>query len=398
MIAPEPFLEPRGTPFSVFHRVRALSRLGHQIDLVTYPIGNDVTLPNVNVLRAWRVFGIRNVKIGPSLAKIPLDLVVFVRALGHLLRQRYDVIHTHEEAGFFGALFCLVFRIPHLYDMHSDLAQQMTNFKFTRSKLLIDLMHRIERLIIKSAKAVIVICPELVDAVTAIDPDKPIMLIENTAVAAEEAETRNDEAKVQGAAQQLRCALSIDDRAGPVLLYTGTFEAYQGLELVVDSLPEVLSEFPKAVYVLVGGRPEQITTLRQRAEQLGVIHALRLPGQRPPEVMPAFMQLADILLSPRSQGTNTPLKIYSYLHSGKPIVATNIRSHTQVLTDEVAMLVEPTAAGLAQGTRTLLRDTALRARIAINANALAISRYNYETFLSRISQVYAKVQSQPTVA
>ena len=40
-------------------------------------------------------------------------------------------------------------------------------------------------------------------------------------------------------------------------------------------------------------------------------------------------------------GTNTPLKIYSYLRSGKPIVATNLLTHTQVLTPDIAKLVEP---------------------------------------------------------
>ena len=42
MIAPEPFFEPRGTPFSEYHRIRALLELGHTVDLVTYPFGRDV--------------------------------------------------------------------------------------------------------------------------------------------------------------------------------------------------------------------------------------------------------------------------------------------------------------------------------------------------------------------
>ena len=44
MIAPEPFFEPRGTPFSEYHRIRALTELGHQVDLVTYPFGQDVAI------------------------------------------------------------------------------------------------------------------------------------------------------------------------------------------------------------------------------------------------------------------------------------------------------------------------------------------------------------------
>ena len=42
MLAPEPFFEPRGTPFSEYHRIKALGELGHHVDLVTYPIGRDV--------------------------------------------------------------------------------------------------------------------------------------------------------------------------------------------------------------------------------------------------------------------------------------------------------------------------------------------------------------------
>src|SRR5947207_8733933 len=76
MIAPEPFFEPRGTPFSEFHRVRALTALGHDVDLVTYPFGSEVSLPKLRVFRAWRPPFVRHVKIGPSFAKIPLDFTL----------------------------------------------------------------------------------------------------------------------------------------------------------------------------------------------------------------------------------------------------------------------------------------------------------------------------------
>jgi hypothetical protein len=51
MLAPEPFFEPRGTPFSEYHRLKALSELGHSVDLVTYPFGSDVALPNLRIIR-----------------------------------------------------------------------------------------------------------------------------------------------------------------------------------------------------------------------------------------------------------------------------------------------------------------------------------------------------------
>ena len=77
MIAPEPFFEPRGTPFSEFHRIRALTELGHTVDLVTYPFGQDVSLdPGCASSAAARPPFVRRVGIGPSLAKVPLDVLL----------------------------------------------------------------------------------------------------------------------------------------------------------------------------------------------------------------------------------------------------------------------------------------------------------------------------------
>src|SRR5207302_3751425 len=81
MIAPEPFFEPRGTPFSEFHRIRALTSLGHTVDLVTYPFGEDVTMAGLRVFRSWRPPFVRGVQVGPSLAKIPLDALLTLAVL-----------------------------------------------------------------------------------------------------------------------------------------------------------------------------------------------------------------------------------------------------------------------------------------------------------------------------
>ena len=73
MLAPEPFFEPRGTPFSEYHRIKALGELGHHVDLVTYPIGRDVELPNLRIFRSLRPPFVRKVRIGPSFTKLVLD-------------------------------------------------------------------------------------------------------------------------------------------------------------------------------------------------------------------------------------------------------------------------------------------------------------------------------------
>src|SRR5712691_11460670 len=123
MIAPQPFFEPRGAPFCVYHYLRALSALGHQVDLITYPFGRAVELPNVTIYRAPALPFLRGVKPGFSLAKIPLDLLLFLMAFWQLLKGKYRYLHTHEEAALMGVLLAMIFRCKHLYYMHCDLSE-----------------------------------------------------------------------------------------------------------------------------------------------------------------------------------------------------------------------------------------------------------------------------------
>ena len=197
MIAPEPFFEPRGTPFSEFHRIRALTALGHQVDLVTYPFGQTVSMPGLRVFRSLRPPFVRRVKIGPSLAKIPLDALLALSAVRHAFSGRYDVIHSHEEGGLIGAVLAAIKRVPHLYDMHSSLPQQLSNFAFSRSSVMKGAFLAIERFMIRRSRVVIVICPALEETVRAIEPDARIVLIENAPGSAEESATPDEAAAVR---------------------------------------------------------------------------------------------------------------------------------------------------------------------------------------------------------
>src|SRR3989304_6451185 len=106
MLDPQPFFEPRGTPFSEYYRARALTELGHQVDLVTYPIGQDVSIPGLTIFRAPGIPGVRRVPIGPSLVKVPLDAMVFFSAVRRLVSARYDLLDCPQEAGGGGGCGC----------------------------------------------------------------------------------------------------------------------------------------------------------------------------------------------------------------------------------------------------------------------------------------------------
>ncbi len=387
MIAPEPFFEPRGTPFSEFHRIRALTALGHQIDLVTYPFGQSVSMPGLRVFRSLRPPFVRHVKIGPSLAKIPLDALLALSATRRALTGRYDAIHSHEEGGLIGAVLAAVLRVPHLYDMHSSLPQQLSNFAFSRSRLIKQAFLAIERFMIRRSRVVIVICPSLEETVRAIAPGARTVLIENAPGSAEDSATPAD-------AAALRRRFGLADTT-PVILYTGTFEAYQGLDLLFDAMAIVRRARPDARLLLAGGGTHHVARARERARAAGIEDVTIFAGERPAQEIPAYLLASDLLVSPRSRGTNTPLKIYQYLRSGKPIVATRLLTHTQVLSDETAILTGASAAEYAEGMLAGLTDRRRAAEVGRRARELADTKYSYEAYLARTRQACDALMPTP---
>lgn len=375
MLAPEPFFQPRGTPFSEFYRIKAMTELGHEVDLVTYPIGEDVSMPGLRIFRTIGIPFVRSVKIGPSIIKVPLDALLFFAAFWRLVTGRYQLLDCHEEAGLMGVLLSRLFRVPTLYDMHSSLPEQLQNFRFSRSRLLRYLFERAEELTLVGSDAVIVICPNLAETVARVDPDKPCFLIENSPLA------ESSLAPPTAEARALRRSLGLDDAI--VLLYTGTFESYQGLDLLYGALQRVRAVAARARLVMVGGTSEQVEAARRQVERMALDAFVAFVGQRPPEEMPLFLAAGDILVSPRSRGTNTPLKIYSYLRAGKPIVATRLLTHTQVLDDEIAQLTDPSEEAFAQGIVELIQAPDRGRRLAEAARRRSEERYSYAVYLER---------------
>jgi glycosyltransferase involved in cell wall biosynthesis len=374
MIAPEPFFEPRGTPFSEFHRIRALTTLGHTVDLVTYPFGHDVTLPGLRIFRAGRPPGITRVGIGPSWTKVPLNILLTFTALRRALSGKYDAVHSHEEGGAIGVILAWLLGVPHLYDMHSSLPQQVSNFGYRGMPGLETLLGWLERLMIHGSKVVIVICPDLADTARRVRGDVPTVLIENA--------PGSGDAPTAGTGQAVREALGLSP-ATPVAVYTGTFEHYQGLDLLYAAMVIVRARRPDARLVLVGGDEAQVTKARQQVTSLGIADCVVFTGQRPAEEIPAYLDAATLLVSPRSTGTNTPLKIYQYLRSARPIVATNLRTHTQVLSADTAVLAAPTPEAMAAAILHVFDHPDEAAAIGERAATLAATEYSEEAYMTK---------------
>lgn len=376
MVAPQPFFRARGTPFSVLHRIRALLKLGHRVDLVTYPFGEDPVLDGLTIHRTKRPPAVRDVGIGPSLSKIMLDIPLFLEARRLLRSGQFDLLHTHEEAGAMGAWMSRKYGVPHLYDMHSSLPQQFGNFGRYNWAPVVSVFRALEEFTLNRSDGVIAICRDLEDHVKASGYDGPMAMIENTLDLARPAPDPLAVGKLRD-----RLGLGEADR---VILYTGTFEPYQGLALLVRAIPQVVKEVPDARTVLVGGTERHIADLTEEIRAAGVEPFVTLVPQVAPEEVFLFHRLAEVLVTTRTRGTNTPLKIYQYLRAGLPIVATDIHSHTQVLSRDLAELVAPDAEDIARGIIRVLTDASHAESLAESARRAAEGRFSEQAYMDKL--------------
>jgi glycosyltransferase involved in cell wall biosynthesis len=173
-----------------------------------------------------------------------------------------------------------------------------------------------------------------------------------------------------------------------MVLYTGTFEPYQGLDLLFASAKFVARQRADVRFVLAGGKPDQVALAKAQAAAIGA-PGLIFTGELPAETIPSYLDAADVLVSPRRSGTNTPLKIYQYLRSGRPIVATRLLTHTQVLSDEVAVLTAANAEDFAGGILRAIDEPEFAKSIGRAAKRLADTRYTYEAYLQRTREACA---------
>ncbi len=386
VIAPQPFFSPRGTPFSVYYRTLVTAELGVQVDLLTYGEGQDVEINGVRIIRIPHFRFLGSVKVGPSFLKALLNVFLFLWTVALLIRNRYKYVHAHEEAVFFCLLLKPLFRFKLVYDMHSSLPQQLINFQFTKSRLLIGAFQILEKASLRACDAVITICPDLAQyALSLMDDSSKHFMIENSIF---------DPVRLLKPAQPpftlggepTDVELHMPEGSLPII-YAGTLEPYQGIDLLLRAFPMVRDGVPEAFLLIVGGSSGQVAHYSLLARELGIDSACVFTGRVSPSLAKDYCARAQVLVSPRIQGTNTPLKIYEQLASGTPLVATDIYAHTQVLDNNVAFLAKPTPEDLSQTIITAITGEAERNRKVDAAQCLYTRKYSRSVYLSKMRRL-----------
>jgi glycosyltransferase involved in cell wall biosynthesis len=379
LLAPQPFFEDRGTPIAVDLVLRVLSEKGHEVHVLTYHEGSDRSYPGITIHRIPRLPFIRNIRPGFSWKKVICDIFLSFQALYLLIAKRPHVVHALEETSLLAWFFRLVFRIPYVYDMDSSIADQLVEKHPSLARFL-GIFRWFERRAVRGAEVVVPVCPALAEIARRYGPKQVVLLPDISLI--------TDQFELSSASEELRGVPRVR------FMYVGNLERYQGIDLVLEAISMGAGNGCRMYLAVIGGTGPLIDSYRKKCGALGIKDQVKFLGPKPVATLGTWLEQADVLLSPRTKGVNTPMKIYSYLDSGKPLLATRLPTHTQVLTDEFSCLANPDPRSWADAMTMLAEDKSERDRLGAAGKAFAKKYHSFNAFHTTLSTLYRELEDR----
>ena len=376
LIAPHPFLEERGSPIAVKLMVETLCGIGHKVDLLTYSEGIDISVNGLTINRIRKIFFLKNIPIGFSWKKVIADIFIIFSLIRLVFKNKYDVIHAVEESIFPAVVLNFFLKKKLIYDMDSSLADQLIE-KYGFLKRYQKLFDNFEAYAVRHADILIPVCKYLGDKIKNYNPRGKIFILEDIAFVKNGIDVE----------ENLREKFRLN---GIVAMYVGNLEYYQGIDLMLKSIAKVDTQSSFSV-IIIGGKQDDILKYQEVSKSLNICNKVYFIGPRGFMKLPYYLCQADILISPRIKGKNTPMKLYSYLASGKPVLATKVDSHVQVIDNTNSKLADPDPDSFAKALQELIENKEMRNNIGQAGNTLAQNNYSLASYKEKLNNIYERL-------
>jgi glycosyltransferase involved in cell wall biosynthesis len=365
------------------HSLEALAELGYEVDLLTLPIGKPPHANGVRPLFVPRVPFCRSLPDGPSVRRFALDTLMLFKAVFLAGRTPYALIHGIDDCGVIAWLAGRLTKTPAVFERHTF--AEPGRVKGPR-RLWLGFYRVLERRALKKRPPSSATAPRWSTCSPA------------SAAAAAPASSPTSRSHRRGLLPARNLALARYKTSAGQKLVTcvGSHTRFEGLDLFIDAIPDVLRELPDTRFVVVGGDAAEISRMRAELAQKGAEQAVAFPGRIPPGELAALLSVSDVLVSPRRAGSTAPIKVLDYLRSGAPIVAVDAPANRAVLSPENALLTRPDPAALAAGILRICQSPRLGDELGSRGKE-ALQRENHtpEAFRTALHRCYEYVLATP---
>jgi PEP-CTERM/exosortase A-associated glycosyltransferase len=324
---------------------------------------------------------------------------------GAVRDHRPDVIHAHSPVlvGLPALRVARRLGIPMVYEIR-DLWENASvdRGRFAAGSPLYRIARGLESYVLRNAGAVVTICDLLKNEIAprAGKPDK-VHVIANG--------VDTDAFRPQDCSEPLKKRWGLIDKE--VILYAGTFQPYEGLDLLVRAMAEIVRSRPRAHLVIVGGSagfaggagsvsPEE-SALLSAVQDSGVAPHVTFTGRIPHADVKAMYALADVLCYPRrmtlTTALTTPLKPLEGMAMAKPVIASDVPAMCELVSDGVTGLVFKAgdARDLARKCIALLSDSQLQQRLGAAGRDWVVRERQWPSLVAKYSEIYSLLLERP---
>jgi glycosyltransferase involved in cell wall biosynthesis len=373
------------------HQVRMIVRDGRMIlwtdDLIHY---QEIRC-NITHSSAFKFIesGLRHVQAALELPFLGLfDSLRFAEACCRSLRD-FDILYErHEFMAFGGVVAARCLRIPLVLEVNGEHFHEMKMLGIQLSRLQSSISQMIAGGVLRSAALIVATgfgWKRRIEECWGINGNRVRVILNGTNVDLYAA--HYDE-------QQVRQRFRI--RPGKIIIYVGGFQIWQGVDVLIRALCQVLPVCPDARLVLVGDGPEKESVMAL-ADRLSVTHAINALGWLVPSDVAAVMSIADVAAAPyKGWSEMVGMKTADYMASGRAIVTSaQDKKHSLIEHGRTGVLVEPgQVEPLAQAIIQLLQDDALRLRLGQAAQRQARAALSWDHTTAQIEDVCNDVISR----
>jgi len=384
MVAACPFPANHGTPAAIKEMSEELARRGHLIRVVTYPLSDDIPVAGIEINRVGHVGRNREINVGPSYQRLVFDAMLAIKLFQIVRRHEVDVIHAHNyEAMLIGGVVGRLTGVPVIYNAINTMISELPSYNFFRPRMLATGI----------AKLLDYVVPRMADKIIA-DTEELRSFILDQGVEPERVITIHSGVRPEmfQAGDGVRVRERFAAGGGPLIVYTGTFDEFQGLDYLMTAFRIVHEHKPTARLLLVSSTASRTrrTRYERMATELGFGSQFAIASSTLDE-LPDFLAAADVAVVPRPNSPGIPTKLLNYMAAGNAIVS--FKQSATILQHKVtAVLVEPaTAENFAQGILHVLDNPALAQKLRANVQSFVIGRFDWPSIAVRLEAVYGSL-------
>jgi glycosyltransferase involved in cell wall biosynthesis len=384
MAAACPLPWPRGTPIRIHRIAEALTQRGHDVHVITYPLGDESQDIPYTTHRVAENYKRLNPAPGPSLTKLLyLDPLLCGRIRKFIQSESVDIVHAHHYEGLIASLAArrLSKPVPIIYDAHTLLHSELPHYRFGLPRRLSESMGRaMDRTIPPRADHVIAVTDRMQQWFTA-----------NTNISRDRISVIPNGVEVENFARPTD--VDTGRSACPNVVFAGNLAAYQGVDLLLQAFRRVHDISSDTRLSLL--TDSDTTDVKSMIDKLGITDAVTFLNPDYTE-LPQELAKADVLVNPRTECDGIPQKLLNYMATGRPIVS--FAGSSALLTHAADALIVPDGdtKGFADAILRVTREPELAQALGQAARSKVLASYSWQMVAERVEAVYCNLAGSST--